>query len=202
MLCFTWGITFLYGKKSSIYSLNIDMGNTVKTQFADTWQKTLAIWFQIFENKIKADQQRFPIDKRETFYVKLTCCSKKGALLKKRNADQKWPKVEIEVLPGGSSEPIKRLSDLRWRILFGWSKFYPQNESFSSSQSSSSYGEEKTWARIRFWFNCKGKPQRNRKKHVTVYGSYSIRKRAICSRTVLHADTFFLFCLWTFSQYV
>ena len=80
MLCFTWGITFLYGKKSSIYSLNIDMGNTVKTQFADTWQKTLAIWFKIFENKIKADQQRFPIDKRETFYVKLTCCSKIGEL--------------------------------------------------------------------------------------------------------------------------
>ena len=36
------------------------MGNIVKPQFADTWQKTLVIWLWTNENNIKADQQNLP----------------------------------------------------------------------------------------------------------------------------------------------
>ena len=37
---------------------------------------------------------------------------------------------EIEVCQKGLLETAKRLLDWRYRILFGWSKFYTQNESF------------------------------------------------------------------------
>ena len=56
--------------------------------------------------------------------LKWSHAKKKGVLTK---SDLK---LRLKFCPEGSSETAKKLLDWRCRILFGWSKFYTQNESF------------------------------------------------------------------------